>query len=52
MNRRAIARAIFLRILLPGAAGAVVGAYLTLTQAIVAAACLLGLWTCWRCARP
>jgi hypothetical protein len=52
MNRRAIARALFLRILLPGAAGAAAGVYLTVPQAIVAAACLLGLWTCWRCARP
>jgi hypothetical protein len=52
VNRRAIARDLFLRYLLPGAAGAAAGAFLTLPQAIVAAACLLGLWACWRYARP
>jgi hypothetical protein len=52
VNRRALARAILLRVLLPGAAGAAAGAFLTVPQAIVAAACLLGLWACWRYARP
>lgn len=49
---RVILRNVALRYVLPAAAGATAGAFLTLPQAAVALACLLGLWTVWKCARP
>lgn len=43
---------VLLRLILPAAIGATVGAFLTPTEAGIAAICLGGLWLIWAAARP